>query len=834
MQINDSWKLLLCALVALQGSFGAGRAQTEEAPESVEPPLQITSDGANRYEGGIYYAKDNVVVTYGGDVLMADEVHFNPQSKEATAKGNVRLYMLGQIYRGDLLTYNFRTKKMLSEKFRFLDGKMMVEGESIDSPEFGHYDIAGGDYSTDNRETPGWKTKASSVSIYPGDKTIVENSVAYFGDVPFFYFPYLSLYERDMGDSPDISFGSVTRLGTYVIGNYRFGITDKLKAGVTLANYGRRGWAGGAEASYVTPGKNSDHPLTEVALRGWYINDRGYQIYEGDVERPEASAPPRGRYYFPYKHNTTIMKGGNPIDKDRAPDFDAPSLSSRSRVNVLSDAYVTQDFFPEEYIQDQQPNTYADVMYQDPNFTVTANARTQINNLFQTQQQKPSAKIEFKRQFIPGTYDKEDLLKNPDGNPGLAYEGESSVDNLGTQWNQVANQTDYSALRYDTYHQLLYPRQYFNWLNLTPRAGIRGTVYTRSNLTTNGAVQNTAGGAGYNIGNDAPLADTSLFRYVFNFGIDASTKAYATWNDVKNKAWAIDGIRHVFEPFVQAAYIPQPNVRPNEFAGFDNRVNTTEAQPLNSSLYNSIDSIDKLLIVRPGMMNRIMTKRDGAPYELANWKIYTDYQPIRPELTSLNFQSVQVPETVPSSLPQLYNVLNVMPVPWWTGTVGASTAISGNGFNSLNLGSRWQICPALDLYGSYSYLESFSYLDALNNEVLTNTQTSLVNATAHYRLNESWLVNGGVTYSLNPGLVQGVNFGLCRDIGAWILGVSLGQRNNQGAQSETIALATLTLKAFPEMPLGFNQNPTSTGVGVGGYQQNMGGGYRDGNSGASN
>jgi LPS-assembly protein len=818
MQINDSWKLLMCALVALQGSFGAGRAQTEEAPESVEPPLQITSDGANRYEGGIYYAKDNVVVTYGGDVLMADEVHFNPQSKEATAKGNVRLYMLGQIYRGDLLTYNFRTKKMLSEKFRFLDGKMMVEGESIDSPELGHYDIAGGDYSTDNRETPGWKTKASSVSIYPGDKTIVENSVAYFGDVPFFYFPSLALYERDMGDSPDISFGSVSRLGMFVQGAYRFALTDKVKGEVNLDYYGRRGLAGGAALSYVTPGKNSDHPLTEVALRGWYINDRGYQIYEENAERPTNSAPPRGRYYFPYKHNTTIMKGGNPIDKDRAPDFDAPSLSSRSRVNVLSDAYVTQDFFPAEYIQDQQPNTYADVMYQDPNFTVTANARTQINNLFQTQQQKPSAKIEFKRQFIPGTYDKEELLKNPDGNPGLAYEGESSVDNLGTQWNQVANQTDYSALRYDTYHQLLYPRQYFNWLNLTPRAGIRGTVYTKSNLTTNGVAQNTQTGP---TGNRQNLADTSLFRYVFNFGFDASTKAYATWNEVKNKAWAIDGIRHVFEPFVQASYVPQPNVRPTEFAGYDNRINTTESRTLNSTLYNSVDSIDRLLIVRPGMMNRILTKRDGAPYELANWKIYTDYQPIRPDLTSLNFSTVQAPETVSSSIPQLYNVFNFMPVPWWTGTVGATTAISGNGFNSLNLGSRWQALPALELGLGYSYLDGFNYLDALNNQDVTTTgaaQTSLINGSASYRLNESWFANAGVTYSVSPSLLQQVNVGLYRDIGAWILGGQVGNRQNNGAPSEFVALATLTLKAFPDLPLGFNQNPSSSGVGLGGSQ----------------
>ena len=797
-------------------------SQTQEAPESVEPPLQITSDGANRYEGGIYYAKDNVVVTYGGDVLMADEVHFNPQSKEATAKGNVRLYMLGQIYRGDLLTYNFRTKKMLSEKFRFLDGKMMVEGESIDSPEIGHYDIAGGDYSTDDRETPGWKTKASSVSIYPGDKTIVENSVGYFGDVPFFYFPHLSLYERDMGDSPDISFGSVSRLGMYALGTYRFAVTDKVKAEVNLDYYGRRGWAGGAAASYVTPGKNSDHPLTEVSLRGWYINDRGYQIYDGDTERPADAAPPRGRYWVPYKHNTTIMKGGNPVDADRAPSFDTPSLSSRSQLNVLSDAYVTQDFFADDYIRDQQPNSYVDVMYQDPNFTVTGNARTQINNLFQTQQQKPSAKIEFKRQYIPGTYDREDLLKNPDGNPGLAYEGESSVDNLGTQWNQVANQTDYSALRYDTYHQLLYPRQYFNWLNLTPRAGIRGTVYTRSNLTEDGSAQNTQYGP---VGSDQTLSDTSLFRYVFNFGIDASTKAYATWNDIKNQAWAIDGVRHVFEPFIQASYIPQPNVRPSEFAGYDNRINTTESRPLNSTLYNSIDSIDKLLIVRPGMMNRVLTKRDGSPYELANWKVYTDFQPIRPELTGLNFSTVQAPETVPSSLPELYNILNFMPVPWWTGTVGATTAISGNGFNSLNLGSRWQVVPALEIGLGYSYLDQFNYLNALNNTDANTTgasQTSLINGSASYRLNESWFANAGATYSVSPSLLQQVNVGVYRDIGAWILGGQLGNRQNNGAPSEFVALATLTLKAFPDLPLGFNQNPTSSGVGSGGMQQTAG------------
>jgi LPS-assembly protein len=816
MKIKSSWMWLAWVLATSVIPSVKLVGQTSEPPESVEPPLQITSDGANRYEGGIYYAEDNVTVTYGGDVLMADQVHFNPTTKEATAKGNVRLYMMDQIYRGDLLTYNFRTKKILSEKFRFLDGKMMVEGQSINTPEIGHYEIDGGHYSTDNRETPGWKVKASSVSLYPDDKTIVENSVAYFGDVPFFWFPYLVQYQRDTHSSVEVSGGSVSRLGLYALGAYRFAITDKLKGEVNVDYYSRRGWAGGAALSYETPGKGTDHPTTAVNLRGWYINDRGYQIYEGTEERPAQAAPPRGRYWFPYSHNTTIMKGGNRTDSDRAPAFDDPSFSSRSQVNVLSDAYVTQDFFADQYIRDQQPNTYLDAMYQDPNFTVTANARTQINNLFQTQQQKPSAKIEFKRQFIPGTYDKDEFLRNPDGHPGLAYEGESSVGYLATQWNQVANQTDYTAIRYDTYHQLLYPRQYFDWLNFTPRAGIRGTVYTRSNLAAGNAVQNTQTGP---TGNNQVLSDTSLFRYVFNVGTDLSTKVHSTWNDVKQKAWAIDGLRHVMEPFVHFSYVPRPNVRPTEFAGFDNRVNSTQSTPLNPTLYNSIDSIDQLLVVRPGIMNRVLTKRDGQPYELANWKLYGDYQPIRPTLPGLNTAFVQIPETVNSDFPQIYNELNVMPVPWWTGTLGASTSVSGNGYNSINLGSRWQILPALEVGVGYSFLEQFAYVDALNNQILTNTQTQVINGNANYRLNESWFFNAGVTYSMNPDLLQQVNFGIYRDIGAWILGAAVANRQNQGSPSEFVALATLTLKAFPEMPLGFNQAPTSSGVSFAGQQQ---------------
>lgn len=210
-----------------------------------------------------------------------------------------------------------------------------------------------------------------------------------------------------------------------------------------------------------------------------------------------------------------------------------------------------------------------------------------------------------------------------------------------------------------------------------------------------------------------------------------------------------------------------------------------------------------------------MTQRDGQPYELANWKLYGDYQPIRPDLPGLNTPQAQISETLASDFPEIYNQLNLMPVPWWTGTLGAATAVSGNGYNSINLGSRWQVIPAFELGLGYSFLERFEYIDPLTNQVQTNTQTQMLNGSASYRLNESWFFNAGVTYSMNPDLLQQINFGIYRDLGAWILGASVANRQNQGSPSEFVALATLTLKAFPEMPLGFNQTPTSGGVSLG-------------------
>ncbi len=49
---------------------------------------------------------------------------------------------------------------------------------------------------------------------------------------------------------------------------------------------------------------------------------------------------------------------------------------------------------------------------------------------------------------------------------------------------------------------------------------------------------------------------------------------------VSNPNFGINGIRHEIEPFFDAQYAPSPTVSPNEIRGFDNRLYSTQLQPL--------------------------------------------------------------------------------------------------------------------------------------------------------------------------------------------------------------------------------------------------------------
>ena len=96
------------------------------------------------------------------------------------------------------------------------------------------------------------------------------------------------------------------------------------------------------------------------------------------------------------------------------------------------------------------------------------------------------------------------------------------------------------------------PQTFFGWLNVTPRVGGRATYY------------GPASGRG--------ATTDDLTRGVFNTGAEFSFKASRLWPGTRSEFFELDGLRHIIQPSVNYAYIPQPNYRgPDDLPGKNKR-----------------------------------------------------------------------------------------------------------------------------------------------------------------------------------------------------------------------------------------------------------------------
>ena len=185
------------------------------------------------------------------------------------------------------------------------------------------------------------------------------------------------------------------------------------------------------------------------------------------------------------------------------------NLNVKALVNYQSDPFLLHDFFEGEYRQNPQPPTFVEVNKYSDNWSLDAESTPQLNTFFDQVERLPDVRLTGFRQQVFNT--------------PFYYDSESSVGYYQTFFaNTNGTPTPllpYSATRADTFHQILLPWTFFNWLNITPRAGGRFTYYS------------AASGPG------AATAET--YRGVFNTGAEISFKASQLWTDAKNSTFDI-------------------------------------------------------------------------------------------------------------------------------------------------------------------------------------------------------------------------------------------------------------------------------------------------------
>jgi len=716
--------------------------------------MEITSTGETTYENGLATARDNVAIHIGNTDIYADYAQYNPSTHDVVLRGHVRIYREASLYIAESGVYNTETKKIRAQTARTESVPYFLKGGNVTSISDNGYLVQGGNFTTNDTARPDFHLHAQKIRYYEDDRVIFQYVTAYIGNVPIFWFPYLY---QSLSDTFSFSVtpAYTSTWGPSLLTQVMFPITDYIKGRLRLDYFGRRGPGIGFDP-IIDYGKDKS---SQARLKTFYIDDQNPDINQTNVPRKDV---PTNRYRLSLEDRTNFTD----------------SIYATANITKLSDAYVMQDYYPGEFRIDPVPDNVVALTKTNPVFTLTGIERFQANDFFTTTERQPEVVLDIKRYGLFG---------GP-----IFYEGETGFANLRLQFPEDSGIKNYGTDRFDTFHQLTFPNTYFGWLSFVPRVGYRGTYYGKTwDLGSTVFVPPTN-----------PLVpdfilppptttnpikfDGDTFRSVFDTGAEASFKISQKWENVQSRAFGLDGLMHVIQPFTDFSYVKEDGPNPLSILQFDRFEPSTQLRAIDFPQFTPIDSIASWTVWRLGVRNRLETRRDD---QTITWL----------ELDSF----VDVNFTNPydrTDYSNLFNNLRFNPLPWMSLSINSQLPAFSKGFTEVDTVASVQPLANLQVNVAHRYLNGNPFFQ----------DSSLFVFGGYCRLNDNWSVGVQEQYEAETGLLEEQRYSIYRDLSSWVASFGGIIRDNNGVKEYGL-LFTVTLKAFPKLGVDLNFDPTSQG-----------------------
>ncbi len=740
--------LLLAAVVASAG-FIRGEIST---PQNV--PMEITSTGETTYENGLATARDNVAIHIGNTDIYADYAQYNPSTHDVVLRGHVRIYREASLYIAESGVYNTETKKIRALTARTESVPYFLKGGNVTSISDNGYLVQGGNFTTNDTARPDFHLHAQKIRYYEDDRVIFQYVTAYIGNVPIFWFPYLY---QSLSDTFSFSVtpAYTSTWGPSLLTQVMFPITDYIKGRLRLDYFGRRGPGIGFDP-IIDYGKDKSG---QARLKTFYIDDQNPDINQTNIPRVGV---PESRYRVGLEDRTNFTD----------------DIYATANITKLSDQYVMQDYYPGEFRIDPVPDNVVAVTKTNPVFTLTGIERFQANDFFTTTERQPEVVLDIKRHGLFG---------GP-----IFYEGEAGFANLRLQFPEDSGIKNYGTDRFDTFHQLTYPNTYFGWLSFVPRVGYRGTYYGKTwDLGSTVFVPPTNPLVPDFILPPPTTANPikfggDTFRSVFDTGAEASFKISRTWENVQSRAFGLDGLMHVIQPFTDFSYVKEDGPNPLSILQFDRFEPSTQLRAIEFPQFTPIDSIASWTVWRLGVRNRLETRRDDQTITWFELDTFVD----------VNFENPYDR----TDYSNLFNNLRFTPLPWMSFSINSQLPAFSKGFTEVDTVASVQPLANLQLNVAHRYLNGNPFFQ----------DSSLFVFGGYCRLNDNWSVGVQEQYEAETGLLEEQRYSVYRDLSSWVASFGGIIRDNNGVKEYGL-LFTVTLKAFPKLGFDLNFDPTSQG-----------------------
>ena len=809
-----------CLLLSLIPLLPLGAQDTQVLPEPGNPPpvdtitpvpapkipyatpdstqTEMPKDLKITNEGGAIEGDNKSGVHLGGPVkiegdngleMFSDTADLDLQAKSVTLTGNVSIYQKNMMHRGPKAVYYYERKFLDATGMRASLDPILLEADKFTVEQRGDSQVYLGQdagITTNDVEQPNFWIRAKKMTIYPKDKIVFNNMKIYAGDTPVFWLPYLS-QPLDANLGYHFVPGARSGWGAYLLNTY----------GIML----------GGETDPVTGEPNKDAWL----LSRWHLDLRakrgvgtGVDLSDTRIENKEEISGLKLYYTYDFAPDTPLHgETRSSVAPNRyiaqlkyqfAPKLeDGADWRIDSNLNKLSDTYYLEDFNPEVYRTNPAPDNTLGIYRRDDTSLLSIYTRYQLNDFYRADTRLPEVTF--------------DQVRRPIFNLPLQHEGKTSLGFIGEQASDatrdgiidpLAKLTPANPQAQQLLSQLTgYERTLAESMLALPLGDPRREAIKTQLLDANYGRFNTyqvvsmpmmlgslsvvpEAGLGYTRYFSAAGPGDDISRTQFHAGVETSLKFSKDLGPYQNHDWGIDGLLHVFQPYADWSLLSTNDAEMGD-PMVDRLTPSIRPQTLDPVRFTATDEMQSWDIIRMGVRNRLLTKRDGQSYDWLYVNTYMDAFLENPQGTG--------------TFSNLYNDVRWRPLPWLGVDFQSQVPVinGGSGFSEFNSLIHFMVSENFDFALGYGWLAGHPLL-------LDSDRISLQTYT---RLNENWGIGTRHVLELADNTLELQQYTLHRDLGNWVAGLGISQRNNRTNQEYGVVFS-ITLKEFPSISLPFS------------------------------
>ena len=366
---------------ALTNQVSAGSsAEAWPLPERmIEDPeaIEVTADRME-YQGDLLVAEGHVALQQQGTSLRADHVTVNHKTGEVIASGNILMLRDDNLWEGQELVYNYKTKQGdFGESSMYFEPVYITaeETERVSSNEYVMYNAR---ITTCSGDKPLIYAKAREVRIIDEDKESgrfikAKDVTFYVGKVPVLYTPR---WQRHLGYRIfSFTVGLGGNLGAFVMGQAELHPTDWLTATTHFDLYSSRGVGLGQDFEWETENGTGYFEI-------YHINDSS--PFESAENIAEEALVNSTRYRVKIGHHEQINEDTYFITK----------------INYLSDPFILEDFFSDEFQKNANPENYAVIQKATDEYAASLRVDKRLNDFYTTVDRMPELEFNWYRSQV--------------------------------------------------------------------------------------------------------------------------------------------------------------------------------------------------------------------------------------------------------------------------------------------------------------------------------------------------------------------------------------------------------------------------------------------------